>query len=207
MIYIVLGTDALLRTKAKEALFKKIGTATHIIDDSVMDVSALETYAYPSLFSTTPQLIVASFLLEPAETIDKKLIATLVASPNIFVLVERTMKTDRKKLFEAQGASVIVSDLPVKKSSPPALFTTVASICTLPSARERWLQYQSVIEKEPAEAIVGIMYWKLRDLIQKVPAKRPFYTAFYRDLISAHAQSWQQGTSLSIAVEKVLLTR
>jgi hypothetical protein len=55
------------------------------------------------------------------------------------------------------------------------------------------------------EAILGILYWKLRDLITK-GRNAVQYQEQYRALLSAHAKAWEQGVPIALAIEKVILS-
>lgn len=214
MIHVVVSNDPILRAQGSDTHIKTLGVDdVLVIDDSTHTLADLETYSYPSLFDA-PRAIVASFLIGstkaketgssvksadlPLDTLKK-----LAASPVPFVLREVALTAPQKKILERAGATIAITDGTPARAPQKNLFMDVAALCTTTNKKDRWLAYHAIIADERPEAIIGIMYWKLRDLVQK---KGVVYKNFYDALITAHSQAWIQGTPLALAIEKVLLT-
>jgi hypothetical protein len=81
----------------------------------------------------------------------------------------------------------------------------VTSLLALPSKKDRWIAYQKAIAQYPIEAILGMLYWKVRDLALKEKDQQGTYHTLYTNMLEAHAKAWQNGTPLELAIEKVLL--
>ncbi len=52
------------------------------------------------------------------------------------------------------------------KAKKESLFA-VTSLITLPNKKDRWLAYQKAVAQYPIEAILGMLYWKVRDMVMK----------------------------------------
>lgn len=179
------------------------------VDDSVMTIIDLEQYVFPSLFSQTTPVIHATFLLESTkEELEAKLFLQLVQSPTIFLFEELVISAPHLRELKKAGATVLLNDekkVGVKKVSP--LFGAVTILCTSTDRRQVWLCLQEIFTTESPEALLGMMYWKLRDLITKDKRKQSQYKKFYQELLAAHAQAWQKNIPLSLQIEKVLLEK
>jgi len=106
--------------------------------------------------------------------------------------------------LKKQGAVVHTDDTPKKSAAKDNLFA-VTGLITLPSKKDRWLAYQKAIAQHPIEAILGMLYWKVRDMVLKEKDASGQYHMLYTALLAAHAKAWQDGTPLELAIEKALL--
>ena len=75
---------------------------------------------------------------------------------------------------------------------------------TAPNKKDRWLAYQASRQEHSAEALIGILYWKLRQLVESGSNKKHFLD-LYKALMLAQKDSWQKGFELDLAIEKVIL--
>jgi hypothetical protein len=173
-------------------------------DDTLLAVSDLEQYIFPSLFNNGTSFIHAQFILDTKEKdLTAILLKKLIASPTMFVFEELVVSKPFLTNAKKQGAVVHVEEK-IKSTKQENLFS-VTSLITLPK-KDRWIAYEKAIAKYPIEAILGMLYWKVRDLALKEKNNGPYHT-LYTAMIEAHATAWIQGTPLELAIEKVLLTQ
>lgn len=202
MLHIIISTDVDGRISKR----KKLTLTDEVIslDDMSADFLTLENYAFPSLFSLSKPVVHGKYLIEIyPDQIKKELLETLVSSPTLFILEERFIGAPILKILEKFGA-IITKDKPTKLESKKTNIFDVTNVVTSSSKKDRWLSYRKALEEHPIEAIMGILYWKLKSLIETSPKKKSFqdiYTAF----MEAHKQSWQKGFPLELAIEKAIL--
>lgn len=205
MIEVIISTDLALRTKKRHELLSKYRGEIIPLDDMTASIATLEGYAYPSLFSSEMPIVHGIYILEEhGESLTKHLLGTLVASPTIFLFEEKTLPAALIKTLEKEGVT-IHHFKEVKAVAKQSTIFAVTNALTAPNKKERWLAYQKATQEHAAEALIGILYWKLRQLIEKPGPTVSHYKAVYRALMDAHKQSWQRGTPLSMAIEKVIL--
>lgn len=203
MLHIIIGTDIDARKKKRDILS---GTPEVIaLDDSVTTFRGLVEYAFPSLFSIGTPVVHAKYLLEKKEEEGiVETISTLVTSPTVFILEEYTLSATTRKQFEKHGAH-IHEYKEVKKGTAPSSIFSVTNALTARSKKDRWLAYQETVQEHPAEALIGILFWKLRQLLETPSSQRAYYKELYTQLMLAQKRAWQKGFPLSLAIEKVLL--
>jgi hypothetical protein len=173
-------------------------------DDTSGTVRDLEQFAYPSLFNTGPSIVRATYILESSTDVcTASFIATLVASPTIFVFEEQALPAAFVAVLK-KGGALIYATPKQKVVKKEADIFVVTKALTASDKKSRWLIYRAALGDHPVEALVGIMYWKLKDLIAKDPSHSG-YRDLYTKLITAHARAWQSGAPLEVAIEKVLL--
>ncbi len=175
-----------------------------VIDDSTGGVVELEQYIYPSLFTIGTPLVHARFVLS-GENISSELASKLIASPTIFLLEEFSVPAPFVTTLKKKGAIVHIDKTSTTKQSKSDIFAAT-KILTAANKKDRWLAYQQVLEEHPIEAILGILYWKVRDLLQTSSDKQK-WKEYYQSLLLAHAHAWQTGAPLALVIEKVILTK
>ncbi len=186
-----------------EVLSKHKGEVV-VIDDSTGGVVELEQYIYPSLFTIGTPLVHARFVLS-GENISTELVSKLIASPTFFLLEEFSLPAPLVTTLKKKGAIVHLDKTPTPKQIKSDIFAAT-KILTATNKKDRWLAYQYSIGEHPIEAILGILYWKVRDLLQTSSDKKK-WQEYYQALLMAHAQAWQTGAPLTLAIEKVILTK
>ena len=140
--------------------------------------------------------------------IDNTFLLKIVQSPTVFILEEYALSAARSKLLQKSGAQIILEEekkSALKKVSP--LFGVVTVLCTAPDRKEKWLTLQRALAEESAEALIGMWYWKLRDLIKKDPRKKAQYLMLYKNIIKAHATAWLENIPLALLLEKIVLQK
>ncbi len=173
-------------------------------DDTSGTVRDLEQFAYPSLFNTGPLVVRATYTLETSlDMCTTAFMTTLVASPTIFVFEEQVLPAATVTLLKKSGALIYATPKQKVLKKEADIFVVTKAL-TATDKKSRWLIYRAALSEHPAEALIGIMYWKLKDLIVKDPTHKG-YRDLYTRLITAHARAWQSGTPLEVAIEKVLL--
>lgn len=173
-------------------------------DDTMGKVNDLEQFAYPSLFNTTPSIVHSKFVLESdPDALTSTFIKILMASPTTFVFEEFVLPTP--VLTSLKKAGAVVHTAPKEKAAKKEgdIFAVTRAL-TAPDKKSRWLIYRAALTEHPIEALIGIMYWKLKDMISK-DVSSTTHRDLYTRLIEAHAHAWQSGTPLELAIEKVLL--
>lgn len=174
-----------------------------MIDDAVSSLADLEHYLYPSLFSATTPVVHAQFMLENNVAEMTALFAKrLAASPTVFIFEEFSLPAPALTLLKKHGAIVHAQSASKIGKKGPDLFA-LASAIIAPNKKDAWINYQAAIALQPIEALLGIMYWKVRDMMIKT--KKEEYKTLYENLLRAHTKAWQTNTPLELMIEKVLL--
>lgn len=174
-----------------------------LLDDTLSSVLDLEQYLYPSLFSITAPVVHAQFMLENKFADMTSVFAKrMIASPTVFIFEEFALPAPVLTALKKHGAVVHTQSTPKATKKGPDLFALASAIIT-PNKKDAWMNYQAAIELQPIEALLGIMYWKVRDMMIKT--KKEEYKTLYENLLRAHAKAWQTNTPLELMIEKVLL--
>jgi hypothetical protein len=207
MLQIIINLNVDVRKKQRDLLLNKnIKVVEDIIflDDTNSDVSILQQYAFPSLFSSSIPVVHGRFLLEKnSDLLTKELLEILLTSPTFFLLEERSLPTAFLKTLEKSGV-IVHNEKPIKSISKQTTIFNVASVITSQSKKDKWLSYRKALEEHPVEAIMGILYWKLRSLIDNSP-KNKIFKDMYSSFMKAHKTAWQKGFPLELAIEKAIL--
>lgn len=207
MIEVIVGLDKDLRSKKRDEILRRFSGEIILLDDLDNSLTNLEAYIYPSLFSLNPPIVRATYLIEGGEAeLTKELLKKTISSPTIFILEERTISSPLVKTIEKEGG--LVHQIKEGKKAPKinTIFGVVEAI-TAQSKKDRWLAFQKAKKEHAPEALIGILYWKLRQLIEKPGKDGPEYKNIYKNLIRAHKEAWQKGFPLELAIEKVILER
>lgn len=176
------------------------------LDDTLSSIFDLEQYLYPSLFETQTPIVYAQFMLEgKGFELTADFIKKLSASPTIFFFEEFSLPTTFITTLKKNGALIHThtEKKPTKKTDD--IFSLASSIITF-DKKSSWLNFQKAVDKQPVEALLGIMYWKVRDMMLKNPKNFNQYKKLYTELLQAHMKSWRTNTPLKFLIEKVLLT-
>ncbi len=205
MIELICISDRALRLKKRSEVLKKYQNTPISLDDSLSSFAGLESFVYPSLFSLSTPVVHALFLISsfPSE-LDKNLIKQMIASPTVFILEEISLSATVLKDFEKNGAIVHA----LKENKTPIKTNTIfniTNIFSLENKKDKWLILQSSLEEHAPEALIGILYWKLRTLIEANNPKKAYLKEFYFRLMSYHKEAWQKGVPLSLVLEKTIL--
>lgn len=203
MLTIIISTNPESRIKKRETLLPKAKEGAVFLDDTTADIRSLEQYAFPSLFSRTLPSVHAKYLIEESrDQVTPELLTTLISSPTFFLLEERTLAAALLKTLEKAGA-IIHHDKEVKPKATSTIFAVTGAL-TAGNKKDRWLSYRNALREHAVEALLGILYWKLRALIESAPKKEEYKT-LYRAFMIAQKEAWQKGFPLELALEKVIL--
>ncbi|HWC57543.1 MAG TPA: hypothetical protein VG621_01125 [Candidatus Paceibacterota bacterium] len=176
-----------------------------VYDDTYGTLAELEQYAYPSLFNAVAPMVLVKFMLtDTIEAPSLPFLKKLLASPTTFIFEELTVASSVVTAFKKAGAVVEVDEKRPSAKKEAPLFSVTGCI-TAADKKTRWMTYRSALETYAVEAIVGVLYWKVRDLIAKQPHIRNRYRVLYEALITAHMQAWEKGIPLELAIERVIL--
>jgi hypothetical protein len=208
MIIFVIGDNKALRQKSIDEIIASCEESECIIlDDTLITIPDLEQYLYPSLFTIAAPIIHLKFLLDgdQAEFYTER-IKKLMTSPTTFIFEELSLPAAMQTMVKKHGA--ILHTAPKQKASPKedTLFSVTKAL-TAVDKKARWLAFRDAMEKHSIEAVMGILYWKSRELATKKSAEQRRHKLLYQALLQAHAKAWQTGAPLELMIEKVILTQ
>jgi hypothetical protein len=209
MLTIVVADTKPFRLSRIADIMKAYGANEVImLDDTLGTIADLEQYLYPSLFALTSPVVHTRFILDAKEKeLTPALIKKLLASPTIFIFEELSLSKPFATSLKKMGVDVHVPDFAeasTGKGRKDNLFG-VTSLIAMQNKKDRWLAYQQAIAQYPIEAILGMLYWKVRDMALKERSDAGPYHVLYTKMLEAHSTAWQQGTPLTLAIEKALL--
>ncbi len=204
MIIVVVGDNQTLRRTHIDTVINQESDVLYF-DDTYGSLRDLEQFLYPSLFSAVAPVVHVKYMLE-SDTLAPEFIKKLLASPTLFLFEEIALPSPLLSSYKKLGAVVHAQEKEKKSNKQSDIFAATLAL-TAKDKKSRWLAYHAALESHPIEAIIGILYWKLKDLITKNPAQKKIYLPLYRALIEAHAAAWKEGTPLTLAIEKVILTQ
>ncbi len=205
IILVVADRKEFRATRIGEVLTQAAESEVLMHDEMDGTVADLERYLYPSLFSITPPLIHVKFMIaSDPEMVQISFLKKLAASPTVFIFEEMTLSSPLVTVFKKSGAILHTEGKEKSIKRGPDMFTTIASIITAPDKKSRWMAYRRALDEHAVEAIMGIMYWKVRDMAAKGNRERNL--DLYKKMLAAHARAWQTGVPLELMIEKVLLT-
>lgn len=204
MIILVVADNKNARASyIQEAVRQSGADEVIVLHDTDVTVLELEQYLYPSLFSETLPVVHTRFMLSSyPDEVSGSFVKKLLTSPTIFIFEEMILAAPMLTLFKKAGAvvHVVAKDALPKKDS---VFGEVSDMISTSDKKNRWLKYRKLAENNSAEAMLGIIYWKVRDMMTKDSTGK--YALLYKQLITAHADAWKGGVPLGLAIEKVLL--
>lgn len=204
MLHIIVSESLEARKEKRGALLS--GALPDVaLDDSSASFDDLLSYAFPSLFFLANPFVHAKFLFEKKEApILPETIQTLVSSPTIFILEERLVPASEKKLFEKHGAYIYEYKSNAQKKDEGNIFS-ITGVITLSNKKDRWMLFQKHMQEHSAEALIGILFWKLKQLLETSSPKALYYKKFYTLLMQAQQTAWKGNTPLALLIEKVIL--
>jgi hypothetical protein len=203
MLYLVVADNKPYRAKRASEIISTFPNAEIIsVDDAMMALEDLEQFLHPSLFVADAPIIHARFLLE-GNDIDVRFARQLVASPTVFLFEELAMPTAALTALKKYGATVYAGEKTKAKKPAEDIFAATACI-TAKDKKARWLAYRAAVTKQPIEAILGILYWKVRTLAAK-EGKGGTYARLYGEMLDAQSRAWRTGAPLEALIEKVIL--
>lgn len=178
-----------------------------VFDETQGTLIDLEQYLYPSLFMSMAPVVHVKYMLTPdAVVVLGSLLQKMLASPTVFIFEEIELPATLVTAFKKSGAIVYTQEK-IKSSKKDADIFAVTNAITAVDKKNRWFAYREALALHPVEAIMGILYWKVRDMATKFPKEKDRYMKLYRDLLLAHTRAWETGAPLELVIEKVLLTQ
>jgi hypothetical protein len=205
MLQVIISADVETRIKKRVDALSQYPKGVISLSDVESSFLDLENYVFPSLFSEEKPVVHGRYILEEySGEITKDLLVKLIKSPTFFLLEEKSIGAQTIKMIEKEGGLVHNEKTKASPLVKNNIFSVTNAI-TANSKKDRWMAYQNARLENPPEALIGILYWKLRDLIEKSPTKAGPFKAFYTKLIKAQKKAWQSGFSLDLAIEKVIL--
>ncbi len=174
------------------------------VDDAMVTLPDLEQFLYPSLFAVEVPIVHGRFFLE-STMVDESFAKQLAASPTVFIFEELALPAAQLTMLKKSGATIHAGEKTKAKKPASDIFAATACI-TAKDKKSRWLAYRAAVEEQPVEAILGILYWKVRTLAAKEnPTGK--HALLYRALLEAQSRAWRTGAPLEALIEKVILTQ
>jgi hypothetical protein len=205
MLQVIISSDIENRKKKRIDVLSQYPDEVIRLSDVEISFSDLENYIFPSLFSEQKPVVHARYLLEEySNEITKELLSKLVNSPTFFLLEEKALGAQAIKMIEKEGGLIHNEKSKSQIINKSNIFLVTNAI-TATNKKDRWMAYQNAKQEHAPEALIGILYWKLRGLIEKSPTKAGPFRTFYTNLMNAQKKSWQTGFSLDLAIEKTIL--
>ncbi len=207
MITFVISDDKIFRKLKIDSIVKEYSQSEIItFDDLHGEILDLEQYFFPSLFSGNNPIVLVKYLIGGNNlTMDNIFLKKMLMSPTIFIFEEMTLA--RSIITSLKKNGVIIHENIIEKPSKKEdnIFNEIKLLFDK-DKKIRWLSYQDIVKKYPIEAIIGLTYWKIKDLISKSKgSQKEKYKILYKDLLNAHTKSWEKGAKLDFLIEKVIL--
>jgi len=204
MLFVIVGDNKKIRKEKLGEVLQPFSESEIILyDDTAGNLEDMEQYLYPSLFSLSAPIVHAQFML--SSDISTDFYKKLSASPTVFIFEEITLPTTLVTTLKKSGAIAHVTEKSKDKKEQSDIFA--ATLCiTAKDKKSRWLAFRSAMEKHPVEAILGILYWKVRSMASKEKSGGQ-YEKLYHELLDAQSRAWRSGAPLEALIEKVILTQ
>lgn len=173
MLYLIYGTSAAKRHQARQDLFLKIGiTSGDVVSKSAHESSIAELEQIAggsSLFENTMYLSLEyPFLNESFGETVLDFAPRLVQSVNTVFVIERELTKDIIKSFEKSGATIILCDEPKEAKKKEFNIFSITNAFSAKDKKGTWLLYrEAILHEEAPEAIIGILFWAIKDMIIK----------------------------------------
>lgn len=203
MLYLVTGENHNVRREHIATIATHDGEV-FVFDETQGTLADLEQFLYPSLFMAAAPIVHLKYMLD-TDVVTGAFLQKLLASPTMFVFEEIDVPAPLVTIFKKAGA-VVHTQEKLKSTKKESDIFAVTSALTAPDKKKRWMAYRDALAHHPVEAIMGILYWKVRDMATKMPREKEKHLALYRALLEAHARAWESGTPLELVIEKVILT-
>lgn len=203
MLFIIVGDNKTFRKEKLDEILEPFTESERIVyTDTAGAVQDLEQFLYPSLFTISAPVVHAQFMF--SEAVTTELAKKLIASPTVFIFEEFELPSPTGTALKKNGAIIYAAEKSKARKIENDIFAAVACI-TAVDKKSRWLAYRSALENHSIEAILGILYWKVRTLAANGGADSP-YLRLYSKLLEAHARAWQSGAPLAALIERVILS-
>lgn len=164
MIYVLTGDD----TKSKSEYIRglTVGRESFFVSISNLSRDLIMSYATNiSLFGETPVVILEDVLREESFILDDPDLKLLKDSNTVFIFKEDKLTALEQKKYKKYGEVKIFES---KKDLPPQKFN-VFSVTDAFARRDKvstWTLYlQSISSGVEPEALAGILFWKIKNMI------------------------------------------
>lgn len=177
------------------------------LSDSDGDISLLQQYLYPSLFSLQRPVVHAKYVLSISE-VNKKILEELHSSPTLYILEEFTLVADHKKMIKALIGDALYME-EKKEGNKNSGVSPFAFIDTIEKKgkKEVWIAYNELLSRGPIESALGMLLWGIRKLALRKGKAGDEFRVLYTNTMKAYADARAGNTPLQLAIEKVLLQR
>lgn len=208
MLKIIIGEEHTDRKKKSDAFFKTHGvkaTEVLLLEDANESLTAVVEQLSPSLFEKQPVGICARYFLEKEKETGAlvQLFETIAASPIPVVLEERVLNSVVEKIVKQQ--KIAIETVLKKEKKETSTIFDIANALATGDRKKIWLTYVSLLKDHAAEALFGILLWKVRQLAGN-KKRGTHYVELYKELLEAQHASRQSGLPFPLALERVLLT-
>ena len=167
-----------------------------------------DTVSSPSLFGDTKNFILKNIFED--EVLKNIIIAEsehlAQGAHDITIICDKLLAPDIKKL--EKHATIISSEKKEKKETTYDSFSLANAFATGDKKKTCVTFQETLWHDDEIEKIHGMLWWKLKDMITKNPARvhDPAYKKMARDLVSVYHQSRLGGLDMTQRLEKFFLT-
>lgn len=210
MLCVIVGDTKEYRKKIITKIINTTETSPEgviVLTDNDGDITRLQEYLYPSLFSSDLPVVHAKYILSISE-LYKKNIEELHSSPTLYLLEEISITTEQKKMLHSVlGDHLYIEEKKqknkIEKSSPFGFI----DILEKKSKKDIWVAYNTLLSQGTIESAMGIILWGVRKLALQKGAQQKEFQKLYHNLMHAYAQARTYNVPLSLMIEKVLLQK
>ncbi len=208
MLLIIVAEQNTDRAKEVETFLKKNDASpidALIFEEDSATLAELAQHANAPLFGVAPKALRGRYLLESAAK-EKNIVSLLETLHQVLipvVLEEREITSATKKIIQSSGAAVKIIEK--KKVREGADVFSIANALTVGDKKNIWMQYRTLLETNTAEAIFGILLWKVRQLSETAKNKKTIL-ALYGALLHAQSESRTGKLPFELSLERTLLT-
>lgn len=172
MIYLFSGTDTKKKNQALEGLLKKIKPAfskdqlfSNVQNEDMLN----EMISANSLFGDGEVYILDSVLNEENNFIFKN-IKRIQSSSNVFIFNEEYLTKSTLSKVEKFAERVFCFD-EIKKTLERFNIFSLTNALGARDKKTLWVLLQIALREESPEAIVGVLFWKIKDMLLKGSGK------------------------------------
>ena len=218
MLYLLHGTDINKKQKERikilDLLSKKFTNTEKVsFGDVVFDITNIESLISSQGLFGKRFLVSFDSVLENENIADVLLerLLQMSESENIFIFSENKILKEILKKFEKTGAEI--QEFPLLKKTEKENVFAIANALERKNKKEIWIIFNKLTNSGiPSEKILGILFWKTKDMILRrnlLAGGQKFSEAKLKSLssqfLSAYHDGHGGGLTVSERVEKIIL--
>ena len=207
MIYILVGNN---QKEKKAALQKHIGNNEHVVLAGVtLQKEVVRNFATETpLFGKPPAVVIEQMLSRADLVLDKEDLELLAEVSTIFIFLEdKLLKAEETKY--KKYATIERFEEKKEKATPVTNVFAIADAFCRKDKVTTWILYREAVEKgtEP-EAISGMLFWKIRQMILASP-KSPYVNELKQmsgELVTLYHRSHKGECDFVVGLEQFILS-